>query len=151
MAFTNIKIAIVLAASLAHADVAVPGARAADAGDCTPKGKTVQTLDVNHDGKTDVWKLYAGDVLVCKQVDLNFDGKIDMQMHFARDGQPRLEEMDLDFDGRIDLWRVYDKGKRACDAMDLDGDGKADLWKRYVDDKPVDERTPTGACLALGR
>jgi hypothetical protein len=142
---------VLMLASIAHADVAIPGARPADSADCDDKTKRVEATDVNGDGKPDVWKLFAKDRLTCKKVDLNFDGKLDMLVHYAPDGQPRLDEMDFDFDGRIDQWRLYDKGKRACDALDLDGDGKIDLWKRYATDQPVSEKTPTGACLALPR
>jgi hypothetical protein len=142
---------LLLWCSAAHADVAIPGARNADAGECDASGKKVTAIDLNGDGKPDAWKLFVKDTLVCKKVDLNFDGKLDMLVHYAPDGQPRLEEMDFDFDGRIDQWVLYDKGKRACQAMDLDGDGKIDSWRRYADDKPVPEKLPTGACTPLAR
>jgi hypothetical protein len=142
---------LVLFGAVAHADVAIPGARGSDAGDCDAAGKRVVAIDLNGDGKPDVWKLFLKDVLVCKKVDLNFDGKLDMLVHYAPDGQPRLEEMDFDFDGRIDQWRLYDKGKRSCEAFDLDGDGKTDAWRRFADDKPVPEKRPTGPCALFAR
>jgi len=145
--------ALMLLGTLAFADVSLPGTRPATAADCDARGKQVQAIDLNGDGKPDVWKLYAtkDHVLVCKRTDLNFDGKIDLQVHYARDGQPTLEEYDLDFDGRIDMWRSLEHGKRQCEAMDLDADGKPDLWKRYQGDTAVSERSPSGACAALQR
>ena len=37
----------------------VPPAPAVDQSRCDPKGKRVQTLDTNGDGKADLWKLYV--------------------------------------------------------------------------------------------
>src|SRR5437867_3334736 len=53
----------------------------ADRSRCDKSGKKVVELDVNKDGKPDVWKIYQQvvdqgtkvDVLTCKEVDLNFD------------------------------------------------------------------------------
>src|SRR5450432_565885 len=52
---------------------------------CDTKGKTVETFDLNQDGKPDVWKLSVerdvkgtkDKLFTCEQADLNFDGKKD--------------------------------------------------------------------------
>src|SRR5579859_7956029 len=62
----------------------------ADRSRCDAKGKKVVELDVNKDGKPDVWKIYAAqmdqgtkiDVLTCKEADLNFDNHKDMWVYY---------------------------------------------------------------------
>src|SRR5688500_5533351 len=48
-----------------------------DAKLCEESGKRVVTFDLNKDGKTDVWRLYAGQTLTCKQDDFDHDGRKD--------------------------------------------------------------------------
>ena len=62
-----------------------PGSGEKDKSRCDSSGKKITTVDLNSDGKPDVWKFYASEmdngatveVLTCKEVDLNFDGKKD--------------------------------------------------------------------------
>src|SRR5262249_24955874 len=71
---------------------------------CEEKGQKPITIDVNKDGKADVWKYMQTveeqgtkvDVLVCKEVDLNYDGNKDMWVHYDSQGNVTLEEFDLD-------------------------------------------------------
>src|SRR5947207_185689 len=68
----------------------VPPAPSVDMTRCDPKGKRVQDLDTNMDGKPDLWKMYAQtitggqrvEVQVCKEIDLNHDGKVDSIAYF---------------------------------------------------------------------
>src|SRR5262245_20162826 len=91
-----------------------PGTGPRDRSRCDPAGKKITTVDLNQDGKGDVWKFYATvvengaklEVLTCKEVDLNFDAKKDMWVYYDNAGNINNEEYDLDFDGKIDLW-VY--------------------------------------------
>ncbi len=116
-----------------------------DDGRCDRAGKRLEELDLNGDGKTDVWKLYsktieAGtqvSVLSCKEVDVNFDGRKDMWIHFDQSGDKVLEEFDLDFDGKIDLWVIYKGGKKVREEMDTTFDGRPDLFRFYEGDKLV--------------
>ena len=116
-----------------------------DDGRCNRSGKKLEELDLNNDGKTDVWKLYestieAGtqvSVLSCKEVDVNFDGRKDMWVHFDPNGDKVLEEFDLDFDGKVDLWVIYKGGKKVREEMDTTFDGKPDLFKFYENEKLV--------------
>jgi hypothetical protein len=116
-----------------------------DDGRCNRAGKRVEELDINGDGKTDVWKMYtttieAGtqvSVLTCREVDVNFDGRKDMWVHFDSAGNKALEEFDLDFDGHIDLWVIYQNGKKIREEMDTSFDGRPDLFKFYENEKLV--------------
>ncbi|HJZ84137.1 MAG TPA: hypothetical protein VKN99_03160 [Polyangia bacterium] len=112
---------------------------------CDPKGKRVETLDTNNDGKPDVWKMYVPttqggqtvDVLVCKEVDLNHDGKVDELAYYDNNGNRVLEKFDLDFDGRIDETIYYEGGKKVRSEFDTDFDDKPDIWKYYEGDRLV--------------
>src|SRR5687767_15118298 len=44
---------------------------------CEADGKRVVKFDLNKDGKDDVWRLYAGTVMTCKQDDFDHDGRKD--------------------------------------------------------------------------
>jgi hypothetical protein len=140
-----------LGGSAALADVTTPGkaptpAPAPDAAPpvvdehaCDPNGKRVDAIDINGDGKPDVWKLYAPNDpahLLCKRVDLNFDGKTDYFVIYDAAGDVVLEMFDLDFDSFIDK-KVWKRGgKIVLDELDTDGDGKPDLRTWYRDGKP---------------
>ena len=110
---------------------------------CDPKDKRVIELDVNKDGKPDVWKFYAAtidqgtkiEILTCKEVDLNFDSKKDMWVHYESSGNVSLEEFDLDFDGKIDLWTYRQQGKVVRQELDTNFDTKPDIWKFFENDK----------------
>jgi hypothetical protein len=71
-------------------------------------GETVRELDLDHDGRADVW---------------SFSVK-------GPDGAPVVvrKEKDLDHDGRIDCWEAYDAGGALARlAYDMDLDGRPDL------------------------
>src|SRR5579862_5814799 len=89
-------------------DVDNPGEMAGaplDTTRCDPRGKQIVVMDTNNDKKPDVTKLYEtstvngvkAQVLVCKQVDLNYDGKVDIVYHYDQAGTISYEEFDLDF------------------------------------------------------
>lgn len=92
----------------------IAGLAGLDRSRCARAGKRVTKLDLNRDGRADVWKLYRSQpvAMTCKQLDLNFDGKLDMWIHYDQKGRRELEEMDLDFDGRVDLLQVLEAGKK---------------------------------------
>ncbi|MDD5308334.1 MAG: WD40 repeat domain-containing protein [Deltaproteobacteria bacterium] len=108
---------------------------------CDAKNRRESFVDLNHDDKADVRKVYAktpeGEVLVCREADLNFDGVKDIFYYFDETGQPTQDECDLDFDGKIDIVSTYIKGKVVKQELDTNGDGKIDRV-RYLDkDLPV--------------
>src|SRR5579883_1866296 len=119
-----------------------PAALQRDESRCDRAGKRVEEIDVNGDGKPDVWKMYvlgmeAGtqlNVLVCKEVDLNFDGRKDMWVHYDPSGNKLMEEFDYDFDGKIDMWVIYQNGRRVREELDTNFDGRPDVFKFYDND-----------------
>ncbi len=110
---------------------------------CDTQGKTVQTFDLNHDNKPDVWKLFATsneggttvEILTCKQVDLDHDGKKDYVQTYSRTGEMIAEEFDFTFEGSMDAREHYDKktGKIYLIERDSDHDKQPDVWEKYDD------------------
>ena len=106
--------------------------------------ETVQLLDLNGDGKADVWKVSvklpgSGDkaMLVRKDLDVNFDGRVDIRRHYDTSGEVEREEMDLDFDTRVDAVHFYRKGALYMSEIDMAFDGRTDVWKFYDDGELV--------------
>ncbi|MBI5479430.1 MAG: hypothetical protein HY906_11265 [Deltaproteobacteria bacterium] len=104
---------------------------------CDEKDKRVVTGDVDRDGKPDVWKLYRGSEMTCKQVDFNHDGRVDYVAHFDAGGVPVIEEFDLDFDGKFDEVIFYQNGQVARKEFDTNHDGVPDIWKFFKDGRLV--------------
>jgi hypothetical protein len=108
-----------------------------DRGRCSEAGHRVERLDLNHDGKPDLWKIYekvkrgqtTTEVLSCKKLDLNFDGTIDVLKHYDRQGGVEIEESDLDFDGRVDLIVVRGGGANVRHTV---GDGSRCVAARCI-------------------
>jgi hypothetical protein len=126
---------------------------------CETKDKRVVAFDLNKDGKEDVWKLYAGDVFTCKQVDfdhdgrkdwieaynpagqrlynkadLDYDGKFDMLAILEPTSGETVEaERDTDFDGKFDVREVYASGQLTAVRRDRNGDSRPDMWENYAD------------------
>lgn len=100
---------------------------------CEESGKRIETFDLNKDGKPDVWRLYAGDTLTCKQDDFDHDGRKDWVVAYNRKGAVLFEKADFDYDGRFDMSAIYDvkTGKIVEVERDSDFDGKYDLKELY--------------------
>lgn len=142
------------APSAAGASAAVRQQAAAD-------GTLLVQVDVNNDGRADIYNHYRSDgesrVLSKKEMDLNRDGRIDVWSWYNETGVLEKEEMDGDFDGvvdwvdhyqggrrvmsevstqasgRFDLFKYYENGKIRRKERDTNGDGKVDFWE-YFDD-----------------
>jgi hypothetical protein len=130
-----------------------------DASLCDTAEKRVVELDLNKDGKMDVWRLFKGDVQTCKQVDFDHDGRKDwleaydaagkaiyQKADFDYDGKfdmvtvldPNTGEIteaerDTDFDGKFDVREVYASGQLSSVRRDRNGDQKPDQWENYID------------------
>ena len=83
------------------------------------------------------------DVLTCKAIDLNFDGRRDMWKYYNNAGALEREEMDLDFDGRVDIVSFRRNGKIFRQEMDtnydrlvLDVETDGSITPRYAVAKP---------------
>jgi hypothetical protein len=108
---------------------------------CDTQGKNVQTYDLNHDNKPDVWRLYKTEdeggtkveFMTCKQVDFDHDGRKDWVVAYNRKGMKLYEKADLDFDGKWDVSKIYDPktGLIAEVERDTDFDGKFDVQEIY--------------------
>jgi len=108
---------------------------------CDTQGKNVQTYDLNHDNKPDVWRLYKTEdeggtkveFLTCKQVDFDHDGRKDWVVAYNRKGMPLYERADFDYDGKWDMSAVFDPktGLVAEVERDTDFDGKFDVKEIY--------------------
>jgi len=119
---------------------------------CDTTGKTVQTADLNHDNKPDVWRLYQTEddggtkveFMTCKQIDFDHDGKKDYVAAYNRKGNKIYEMFDYDFDGKWDEKKIYDPktGTVAEDERGTKFDGKFDVRETY---------DSTGALVSLER
>lgn len=133
----------------------------------TPRqGETLVELDLNHDGRTDVWVYWVKgpdgkDVVARKEKDLNNDGKIDTWEEYEPDGSLAKLTYDMDFDGKPDVtlfyekdqlvrkeyafgfdgvphaFNYYEKGKLVRKERDTSGTGKIDTWE-YWENGEVD-------------
>ena len=111
-------------------------------------GLVEQLVDVNGDGKADVFNFYreraeASRLLVRKEVDLNWDGAIDVRTWFDDEGQIEKEEMDGDFDGRPDWVDNYKGGQRVTSEIDTNYDGRPDLYKIFKKGKLSEKHRDT--------
>ena len=108
--------------------------------EATEEGLRCQKIDLNIDGKVDVWNYYrdrtgATPLLLKKEIDLNWDGNKDIVTTFTQDGHIQKEEMDQDFDGQFEWIDHYQGNKRVMSEIDTDVDGKYDLFRFYEGDK----------------
>src|SRR3569832_2348467 len=108
---------------------------------CDTVGKNVQTFDLNHDNRPDVWRLFKTEdeggtkveFLTCKQVDFDHDGRKDWGVAYNRKGTPLYEMADFDYDGKWDMKAVFDAkpGLVAEVERDTAFDGKFDVKEIY--------------------
>lgn len=88
-----------------------------------------QTVDVNNDGKPDIRHVLAKGKRSCTEIDMNFDGKVDVYRFYADDGKTvSFEQHDYDFDGRLDQQAFYVAGVMERKELDTNFDGLIDTW-----------------------
>lgn len=106
----------------------------------------VSPMDLNGDGKPDVWTYTVKakgpdgaerERTVRKELDINFDGKVDLTQYFDERENKVREAMDLDFDGKVDAVYFFEKGVNVRREEDVNGDGKPDVFKYYEKGKLV--------------
>jgi hypothetical protein len=89
-------------------------------------------MDLNGDGKVDLWRWYRDDGSVEKEaLDLDFDGKVDEVIFFDAKGQPVKKEQALNFDGKPNLWKYYERGQLVRKERDTKGTGRVDTWEYW--------------------
>jgi hypothetical protein len=139
---------------------AAPTQTPAEAAELQPgPGEKLIEIDVNRDGKPDVWKIVkevdGKEVVVRKFMDMNGDGRIDAREYYNPDGTLEKIVYDMDFDGQPDVVRYYEKdqlvkkeyalgfdgisrtfsyyekGKLIRKERDTNGDGQVDYWEYW--------------------
>jgi hypothetical protein len=104
---------------------ATPAAAAAG----TPRaGETVRELDLDHDGRTDVWSFSVkgadgAEVVVRKEKDLDHDGRVDCWEAYAAGGALARLAYDMDFDGSPDLALDFERDQLVRKEYDFGFDG----------------------------
>jgi hypothetical protein len=122
---------------------------------CDVDSGSARKVDVNNDGRPDIFHVDAGGKEVCRAIDMNFDGVKDAFIYFDETGKERRRESDFDrdgvpdeisisqggvivkkeretnFDRKIDTWDTYDGGRLAKSERDSDADGIIDEWWEY--------------------
>jgi hypothetical protein len=108
---------------------------------CDTKGRRAVEVDLNQDGKPDVRKVYGkgpeGEVLVCREADLNYDGINDVVYFYDDIGRVVRDEVDLDKDGKIDIISTYIDGKIVKQELDTNSDGVIDSVRYLENDLPI--------------
>ena len=88
--------------------------------------RVYRLINTEKDGKKITLK-----ILVCREVDLNHDGRKDVFRFYNEKGRPEKELEDYNFDGVIDLIAYFENGKIVREELDRNGDGKIDEWRIY--------------------
>jgi antitoxin component YwqK of YwqJK toxin-antitoxin module len=151
-----LPLALVAAAACAHSSpreekpqAAQPGQpTAAELAEMQPAaGEKLSEIDVNRDGKADVWKIAkevdGKEVLVRKFMDLNGDGRIDAREYYNADGSLEKVVYDMDFDGQPDVVRFYEKDQLVRKEYALGFDGVSRTLGYYEKGKLIRKERDT--------
>ena len=101
---------------------------------CFPHADSILTMDVNHDGEPDVWRVDDVENHLTEVFrDTNHDGQRDIREYYEH-GVLVRRESDRDFNNQIDLVEDFDAatGDRSRSVVDLDSDGRADLLVLFL-------------------
>ena len=94
-----------------------------------------QALDLNRDGKEDVWRYFKevdGErIIQRKEFDLNFDSKVDFKRFYSSKGLLIREEMDPLFTGQFSLKIYYENQKLVRKERSIMGDERPEVFKYY--------------------
>ena len=97
--------------------------------------------DLNSDKVVDVTEYFfieeEQEVLVRKEVDVNFDKKFDVIRTFNKKRELINERMDTDFDGRVDVVSFFEAALLVRKEYDTNFDNKVDLWRFFEDNNIV--------------
>ena len=92
--------------------------------------RTVEEMDRNGDGRTDIWRYLENGVLTRSEVDSDYDGKIDFWAYY-KNGKTERQEIDRNNDGRRDAWAYFEQGVKVRQEVDTNHDGRIDAWFYY--------------------
>ncbi len=98
---------------------------------CDYNSSDAVKVDVNGDGKPDIFHVMKGGKEVCRAVDLNLDGAIDVFIYYDEQGRERRRESDFDRDGRCDEIAIYENGAVKLKMRETNFDNKIDTWDYY--------------------
>ncbi len=123
---------------------------AAEASEFQPgPGEKLAEIDVNRDGKPDVWKVFKDDagkeVAVRKFMDLNGDGRIDAREFYTAQGTLDKVIYDMDFDGQPDVVRFYEKDQLVRKEYALGFDGVSRTYSYYEKGKLIRKERDTNS------
>ncbi len=97
--------------------------------------------DLNSDKVVDVTEYFfiegEQEVLVRKEVDVNFDRKFDVIRSFNKKRELISERMDTDFDGKVDVVSFFEATVLVRKEYDTNFDNKVDLWRFFEDNNIV--------------
>lgn len=74
-------------------------------------------------------------VIVCRELDLNHDGRKDLFRFYSEEGRPLRELTDGDFDGQIDQISYFENGRIVKQEADRNHDGNADETRHFIQSK----------------
>lgn len=110
-------------------------------------GERLTEIDVNRDGKPDVWKISRDadgkELSVRKFMDLNGDGRIDSREFYAANGTLEKVVYDMDFDGEPDVVRFYEKDQLVRKEYALGFDGISRTYGFYEKGKLIRKERDT--------
>ena len=100
-----------------------------------------ERTDLDFDGRLDEHSFFAAGKLVRQEIDLNYDGQPDVIRYFKSD---RLEHLEADrnSDGHIETWEYYEGDELDRVGVDLNNDGVVDRWERKHAEAPKADATP---------
>lgn len=88
-------------------------------------------LDVNGDGRPDIFEYSYNGVVRVVRYDLDFDGEIDAVLYYGSGGELQQQEFYLDNDDLVDTIRLFEAGTLAEKRMAIDFDQNFPLTKFY--------------------
>jgi hypothetical protein len=121
---------------------------AAEASELQPgQDEKLSEIDMNRDGKPDVWKIFreadGKELLVRKLMDLNGDGRIDAREYYTANGTLEKIIYDMDFDGQPDVVRFYEKDQLVRKEYALGFDGISRTYGYYEKGKLIRKERDT--------
>ncbi len=108
---------------------------------CDATGRKETLVDLNQDDVPDVRKVYIENngeqVLVCREVDLDFDGVKDIFYFYDENGQITRDEANLDYTGTTEIVSIYAQGQVIKQELDTNSDGLVDKLRYLENGVPV--------------
>ncbi len=110
---------------------------------CSESGRRVELLDTNNDQRPDIRRVLDTSTghEVCRAVDLNHDGKMDLYEYFNADASVRRREFCYDDTAAVNAIELYQGGKLVQRKYDTTGHHKIDTWDWFDGSLPLDAKS----------